>query len=70
MQQTEKSVSSRETEKQDIMFSGNLLTSRLLCILNWKRKDYKGKYFSVNFVIYETRVINADLYLSLHNAVF
>lgn len=70
MQQTEKSVSSRETEKQDIMFSGNLLTSRLLCILNWKRKDYKGKYFSVNFVIYETRVINAELYLSLHNAVF
>lgn len=60
MQQTEKSVSSRETEKQDITFSGNLLTSRLFCILNWKKK-YKGKHMSVNVVIYEIRDINVEL---------
>lgn len=60
MQQTEKSVS-RETENRDIMFSGNLLTSRLLCILNWKIKEYKGKYVSVNVVIYETRAVNVEL---------
>lgn len=61
MQQTEKSVSRRKTQNLDKMFSGNLLTSRLLCILNWKRKEYKGKYMSVNVVIHETRDINAEL---------